>query len=42
MSPADSQIHGAFALAHKSLRTALDLGKSVDVAMNTANSNKGC
>ena len=37
MSPADSQIHGAFLLAHKSLRTALDLGKSADVAMGTAN-----
>ena len=37
MSPADSQIHGAFLLAHKSLRTAFDLGKSADVAMGTAN-----
>ena len=37
MSPAVSQIHGVFLLAHESLRTALDLGKSADVAIGTAN-----
>ena len=36
MTPANSQIHSAFVLAHKHLRAALDLGYSANVAVGAA------